>query len=190
MTRLKCNSKIILFAIMLLHTIICKSQTYSKLINDKDIIEFMQWKLFADTTPNMEVPKEYFSFSTNISKWFPITLKWDSNQDSSTNNHYCIFNKRRKWLDTIFSIKDREFLIQQNDLKVDSIWHLPYPKTLAAKEGFKHYCSLPLFSINKQYAILLEVYLCGSMCGETNITLYKHTKEGWAVFRGISGAVF
>ena len=190
MIKFKYLYKVILILLITLHLKEIKGQTYSFLINDKDIIEFMNWKLYNDTTPNSEVPKEFFSFSNHINHWSTIILKWDVTQDSNTNNHFCIFNKNNKWLDTIFTNEGKEFLIKQSNSYIDSLWHINAPINPKAKIGSIHYCNLPLFSIDKQYVLFKEMYRCGGDCGEMGITLYKKINSSWTVYKSLVFAVF
>ncbi len=182
--------KTVLIVLIVFHLEDINGQTYSTLIKDKDIIEFMNWKLNIDTTPNSEVPKEYFSFSNHIDHWAPIILKWDLTQDSATNNDFCIFNKRNKWLDTIFNEEGKEFLIKQSNSYIDSLWHIKTPINPKAKVESFHYCNLPLFSIDKQYVLFKEMYRCGGDCGEMGITIYKKINSSWTVYKSLMFVVF
>ena len=84
----------------------------------------------------------------------------------------------------------RNLGVKQSKFYKADKWLLKRPVNTIAKENYDYYFSLPLFSVDKQYVILKELYSCGHNCGEYRIMLYKKTKFGWAFCHYLLGGVF
>lgn len=181
---------LITLTIVLSFSTCCLGQIYNDLVNDTTIKGFMRWKLYEDTFENINVSKEYFSFSSSILKWQLIELKWDSTVSTAQNNTRCIFNQRNKWIDTLITADDKKFIVQQSLSYKASKWLIESPSNTMAKKGY-YYLSLPLFSFDRQFAFLKEFYHCGENCGEVRIMMYKYSqKSGWSFYKYLNGGVF
>ncbi len=180
----------ILFCLLLIVASSTYGQTYNKLIPDKDISDFINWKLINDTFKNGNVPKKFFNFNTTIIKWRPVELKYDSTKSKAENEGRSIYNPRTRFLDSILSLKDKEFIIRQSNSYITNEWTFDIESDIIEKENYKYYYTLPLFSLDKQYAILKEVYYCGQTCGEERTILYQHTNKGWIWYKWLTGGVY
>lgn len=163
-----------------------KAQTYNSLIPDKDIENFIQWKL-TDTSAYRIISKECFSIS--ILSWKKEILDYDN---SSRKSPFSIYKAQNHWLDSIITKEDKEFFIQQADSAKSNTWETRGINLSNKTKRIKNVCSLsiPLFSKDKQFAIIRELYRCGKDCGEMRISIYKKTISGWEYSGMLAGGVF
>ena len=166
----------------------CLAQTYSSVISDKDIVDFIHWKLYE--SPEDSAAKKYFSFSASILKWQKEDLQCYDSMFNTGNNFFCIYNDQNKFLDTILNLNDKKFIVKQSNAGNGSKWLIEKPKNRKAEKGHDYYFSLPLFSVDKKYAMLREVFYCGPRCGGAAIILYKQTETGWFIYSRLQDIVF
>ena len=170
-----------LVLIILVNTTL-KSQTYSSLIPDKEIEEFVSWKL-KDTMQLLYIPNDY---SRRI---FPLKIEMF---DSSKKGGFCIYQKSAKWIDSIFSKEDKAFFFDQFKNIKTNTWPEKdgLPKGKETEKGYGTFISIPIFSQNRQFVIVYVYHFCGQNCGRFSIPIYKKTEGTWKFYRQIIGAVF
>jgi hypothetical protein len=181
--RLKTLSTLI-FALLL--TSKCLGQTYNAVITDEEIVGFINWHL--STQPKFgEEPKHGLKkIFYKISKWdtanfFPDRIK----DNSKTYIRDFLFYKNNKWLDTVFSNNDREFLFIQFNSQLDTVWRHKFKnskllKTKKQGRDNRYYLTLPLFSLDRKYVIIREIYYCGSLCAHGAYKIFRRRNdEGW-----------
>lgn len=162
-------------------------QTYSSIVSDNEIVGFLNWKLRAEIKYSEEPkgkPKQLF---TLISKW--DTLNFFPERKKGAKSYYSgdyVFNlPQNRWLDTIFSLKDKEFLYKQFNSQTVNIWQTSFEnsKLVKPKKNMKpnfYFLSLPLFSSDKKYVIIKQLFYCGKLCAYNELRVYRRkTDESW-----------
>ncbi|MFT4224336.1 hypothetical protein [Dysgonomonas sp.] len=188
--------KIFLLIIGLLNITFITGQTYSSIVSDKEICDFLTWMSYNDKRHKPE-PKP-----KNRQIYYKI-LKWDINnfipKDSTLINKYkfdvdqmYIYTRRAK-TDTIFDKEDRNFILEQFKAVKDSIWHNKFTNTKLLKNKSQtnsYYYSIPLFSLDKKYVIIHKQFYCGSLCAYGGYYLYRKVDEdNWEYVTTIHGWV-
>jgi hypothetical protein len=174
---------IILF---LLSCFISESQTLSKIITDQEVIDFFLWK-----TDQASGNKGHHKIKRINLEKLTISLN-----DLSEEEGLYFNNLSNKYIDSLLSKDDREFIILQTDT-VKSNW--PYkvfktakliiPKDLMKmKEGDDYYeFSLPVFTKDRKHCFLKQAYHCGFMCSDWLTLLFEKTSNGeWKLIMTLS----
>ncbi len=167
-----------------------KAQTYSSLIDDSTIMEFMKWKIEKDTSIKARGVTANFTLSKHILKWHEYEINIDTAKAMNKDAYMCFRNTRTDWLDSIFSAKDYLFFTKQNSSRLKSDWKFDFFDNSITNSKYNHYLMLPLFSINKKYVIIKDLFYCGQGCGEFFITLYKKSSNGWEYLSELIGGTF
>ncbi len=194
------------FSIVLLFT--CQniySQTYSSLIPDKEIIDFINEDILKDSVKVQRPIRQNF--------WRPNKEDFyysDSTDFAQKNNSfppYFIF-KRQVYngkvytnnLDSVFTRADIDFFLHQiESFTSQEDWVKPFKRSYLVKEtdmtDKKDYhkvkdgkvvfiYSLPLFSADKRKAILIKGFYCGFLCGGSGYYLYSlNAKNEWKIIK-------
>lgn len=165
-----------------------EAQKYSSSIKDSSVINFMSWYFKNDTA--LRVRRV---IDINILKLNPENFKFP---DSATLRDYRfaqnIFQPTNQ-LQKYFSSNDAAFFVQQVKRIRSKKWNLNlaevelYDKLNAGKsptiKSFYAY-SLPVFSINKNYVIIIESHYCGLACGGGEYILFKREEgNSWQAIR-------
>jgi hypothetical protein len=169
---------LILFSVFVSSTY---GQTYSNTISDDEIVSFLNWKFQFEKKYSEEPKGKPKLVYYKIANWDTSTFFADRKkgiQDISSSNYLFPGQRDWKWIDTIFSKEDREYLYQQFNSQKDTIWKTNFRKTKLSKEikqkkPNRYYISLPLFSLNKKYVIIKQVYYCGSLCAYREFKIYR-----------------
>ncbi len=159
-------------------------QKYSSVIKDTAIINFMFWLFDSDT-----------SFRTtrhvdnDILKLHPDNFIY---ADSTTLNNYQyaqnIFGNKNN-LTQYFNQGDANYFITQIQAQCKNKWQLKF-KNIKLYDTIQlinnrvdkvlYSYSLPLFSIDKRYVIIIEAFYCGLVCGGGDYNLYeRQTDNSW-----------
>ncbi|MBK8501305.1 MAG: hypothetical protein IPL46_03345 [Saprospiraceae bacterium] len=156
------------------------AQTFSSMIRDHEIYNFLNW-ITVNEKKYREEPK---LMRKNI---YSKILNWEMAnfvaEDTSLINKNPNFSLDDKFLyqgqaDTIFKLEDKNFLYSQFLAIKDTVWH---HKFLASKliidEEYKklnryHY-SIPLFSADKNLVIVHRQYFCGNLCAYGGYFVYR-----------------
>ena len=160
------------------------AQKYSSVIKDIAITNFMIWLFKSDTS---------FKASRQVDN---DILKLLSNNfiyaDSSTLNNYKfsqnIFSKTNN-LTQYFNKNDASYFVRQINQQRKDKWQLKIKgiklfdtielvNNRVDKVLFSY--SLPLFSVDKKYVIIIEAFFCGLVCGGGEYNLYeRQTDISW-----------
>jgi hypothetical protein len=160
------------------------AQKYSSEIKDTAITNFMSWLLKSDTS---------FKATRHVDN---DILKLHSDNflyaDSSTLNNYQfannIFNKKNK-LTKYFNQDDAICFVRQINKQRKYKWNLKVKGTNFFNtielinnriDKVLYSYSLPLFSADKKYVIIIEAFFCGLVCGGGEYNLYeRQTDNSW-----------
>jgi len=179
--------KITIILIGLLSYTLTTGQTYSSIVNDNEIYDFLNW-LTINTKKFSEEPKlKQKQICHKILSWKKDVFFIDTIRE---NNQLIIFDynclyQSKYGTDTIFNQQDRDFIFQQFIAIKDSIWHTSFSNSKLLinqkqKRFNRHYYSIPLFSLDKEYVIIDKYYLCGTACAYGGYYVYKRIgKKKW-----------
>lgn len=171
-------------------------QTYSSVISDKEIYDFLNWMTVNDKKyseePKLKRKQIYFKI-----------LSWDTAnftiKDTTLIEEYPFFSmegqylyKRQSGTDTIFQQQDRDYLFRQFSGIKDSVWHHSFSqsKLLTNSKQIRpnrYFYSIPLFSLDKNYVIVQRVYYCGDVCAYGGYYVYRRIgKDGWVFVTAVN----
>lgn len=167
------------------------AQRYSRLVKDTAILHFMTWLLQTDTSvhTNRWVKKELLKL--NINTFFYADSVLLRNYQFAQN----IF-RSEIGLKQYFSKEDADYFVKQVKAQRNKKWRFKINKVTLRDENNQpgnvkkpavYGYSLPLFSANGRYVILVETYYCGITCGEGNYYLYERQPgNNWIKIRGFN----
>ena len=174
--------------------ITASGQTYNKIIKDEEYIDFINKDILRDSVKAKH---------RVLKRQYPLTVAQFYYKDSADfiskntyQNQYFIF-KRLQYgdkvltnsLDTLFSRKDIDFFgAQLEAMKPDSLWKYSFKRAKLVDSAehtdnrrVKHTVysySLPLFSFDKSYAIIIKTFYCGLLCGGGAYYVYRRNSFG------------
>ncbi|MBY0478542.1 MAG: hypothetical protein K2Q24_12915 [Chitinophagaceae bacterium] len=186
--------RLLFFVLLFLINMPAVCQTYSSITTDKEIVDFINWHVNNDKRYSEEPLLRKRVINKEISYWDSTHFIPGSSKNNRYNDGMYLFKDEHKFLDTIFTAEDKEFFFQQFRSQLDSQWQHSFKKAkqrivVGSKPKKWRRYSLPLFSIDKNYVILMEDYLCGHLCGYRSINVYKRTKDGWELIYPISWGI-
>jgi hypothetical protein len=172
--------------IFLLISISSFTQTYSEIIPDKDVIDFMTWRLNKDTRKT----KQYVSEKIMIITRNNFVL--DSTATDSRSNPYFLF-KKENHLDSIFSADDISFFTRQVEKTRNKVWKLE-AKNLQLETPVSFHpdhttwsYSIPYYSVDRQKVIIVEAFYCGIVCGGGAYYIYgNRSANGWILLKKVN----
>lgn len=158
------------------------AQRYSKAIEDTAIVNFMTWLFTADTTFTAKRQVDI-----DILKLDVINFVY---ADSSTLADYQytgnIFGKKNR-LGNYFTEVDANDFVKQVNGQRNFRWNLKSKKVRFVTtvelidnrlEKVLFSYSLPLFSADRKYVIIIEAFYCGLVCGGGEYCLYERQSTG------------
>ncbi|WP_192825099.1 hypothetical protein [Rufibacter sp. LB8] len=153
------------------------SQTYSSIIPDKDILDFVQWEI-----SNVEKYDEDRPLGRK--KLFKRPRHWrdaDIGLISAYGDTVTFNQKLYPFLkdDSIFSPEDLEFLELQFNSQQQNEWASQL-KRVNLKKRFglnTHEVTIPLFSQDKTLVIFWKYFYCGSLCAHSCTFIYKRKED-------------
>lgn len=160
------------------------AQKYSRQIGDTAITNFMTWLFQSDTSY-----KTTRHVDNDIQKLHPDNFIYaDSVQLKNYQFSQNIFNRTNK-LNSYFNEQDANYFVQQiKDQRKDK-WNLrikgikcfdTIELTDNRVDKVLYSYSLPVFSADKRYVIIIEAFYCGLVCGGGSYNLYERkTDGGW-----------
>ena len=178
-------------------------QTYNTLIADHDYHEFISKVILRDNVKS----KHYV-----LKSQYPLKAGeffYSDSSDFEIKNNYqnqnFIFKKLKYGskilshsLDTIFARKDIDFFGSQlqsmlpetkwkssfkNAVLVDSAEHIAHRRV----KHIVYRYSLPLFSHDRKYAIVIKTFYCGMLCGGGGYYIYRKTNDNnWSLVKTIN----
>jgi len=170
--------KLTFLLIVFLNCMFAFAQTYSSVTSDKEIYDFLNWMTTHERKYEYEPKLKQKHISNKI-------LSWDTTNFIIKDNLYFQFNflyQRNCGTDTIFNNQDRDFIFRQYTAIKDSIWHNKFSKsklltTKNQKSVNRHYYSIPLFSVDKNYVFIQQQYNCGSECAYGGYYVYRRIDD-------------
>lgn len=166
-------------------------QTYSSVISDKEIYDFLNWMTVNDKKCSEEPKLKRKQIDYKILSWDTANFMI---KDTTLIDEYSFFSiegqylyKKRSGTDTIFKQQDRDFLFRQFTAIKDSIWHDSFSKSKLHTNNKQtrpniYGYSIPLFSHDKNYVIIHRVYYCGDVCAYGGYYVYRRIGEKEWVF--------
>lgn len=163
-------------------------QTYSSITSNKEIYDFLNSVSRSQHRHSEEPPFTVKNISARIARWDSLNFirNVDSNDLSymllylyATPPHYAHEDAN---LNSLLNAKDKEYIFKQFLAIKDSCWHQPFQHSHLLKQKKqvrpnRHYYSIPLFSLDKNYAIVFEEYYCGSLCAYGGYHVYKKVEN-------------
>lgn len=177
--------KLTLSIILSFYLSICYCQTYSDEINNKEISTFFE-------ELNLSKRHELKKINRQI-------ISWEKEQIFGTKDSIKLFLDYEKYLltnDTInkyLSVNDIDYIQKQylsfkkanwnlsefkdfeliDSVEINKILNRSIKKKRRLKNNYAYSFSIPLFSLDKKYVILIEEYYCGFMCSDKCIKIYQ-----------------
>lgn len=186
--------KLTIILIGLLNYTLTIGQTYSSIISDIEIYDFMNWMTVNEKKygeePILKRKQIYYKILDWETRNFikgSITL--DDEEDLFILDDEYLYNQE---IDTIFKEQDKDYLFQQFTTIKDSIWHKSFSKSKLItdnkqKRPNRYYYSIPLFSLDKNFVIIHIKYYCGRLCAYGGYYVYKRLdKKRWIFITAVN----
>ena len=172
--------------IFLLISISSFTQTYSELIPDKDVIDFITWRLNKDTGETKQYVSEKIMLITRNN------FVLDSSATDSRSNTYFLF-KKENHLDSIFSADDISFFTSQAEKTKSKVWtpeaenfQLETPVSFHPDHTTCSY-SIPYYPVDRKKVIIIEAFYCGIVCGGGAYYIYgNRSSNGWMLLKKVN----
>jgi hypothetical protein len=195
--------RLLVIFLIILNCFKLNGQTYSRIISDSEIVEFINSDIQRDSIKKIKAVQEKI-YPLNPDDFYykdSIDFKAKNDKNSSFIFIYHKVNKKKiltNDIDTLFSREDIDFFYKQlkglrrrhywknrfdnsafiNDIELDSNNY--------AKQTMYSY-SVPLFSRDKTRVIIIKSFLCGMLCGGGGYYIYQKTKNGdWQLIKIIN----
>jgi len=178
------------------------SQTYSAIVSDSIIENFIVWEI--DNTDKYYYDQKLWKkrIEERIIHWeealidhilsqayipnsfenqFEIMIMQDKNYSRNS-------NKVLKSIPELFDKKDVEYLkMQFENTQRNIVWEFNSKKSnLKKKPKNKYYTySIPLFNKSHTIAILYKVFYCGSLCASGDLNIYVKESGKWKLYKSI-----
>jgi len=165
----------LIFLLLILLALNSSAQTYSSLTTDEEIENFINWYVSDSSIPRS---KKYFD--KNI---LPIKRGYFTTSNSKSIGSIYFLNS--KFLDSIFTASDKNFFIQQIDSIKTEEWRISklHFKKKIRKQETASLISIPIFSLNRAYAIIQLSRSCSQTYSCVGVYLYKATNSGWKLYK-------
>jgi hypothetical protein len=178
--------------VILLYCLPVAAQKYSKAINDTAIINFMSWLLRNDTADIVRYIDNDILQNQHENFVYPDSSALHSNTSSQN-----IFSKHNNLM-TFFKREDAAYFEKQITAQRKKKWDLKLKKIKLLNtirlnknnslEKVLFSYSLPLFSQNHHYVIIIEGFFCGLVCGGGEYNLYKRQSDtAWKKIKTFNG---
>ncbi|MCX2738447.1 hypothetical protein [Pontibacter anaerobius] len=166
-----------LVILFILYSYLSYGQTYSSIISDSDIEQFVQWEIL--TTPKYSEdrkwgkkklyykPESWKKAMVHISGPMGDTLSFEI-------KFYRFLSK-----DTVFTKEDVAFLSQQYEAEKQNVWETKFEGANLVKSSGRnvHEFTIPLFSIDKSKVMFWKYFYCGSLCAHACVFIYEKVDE-------------
>jgi hypothetical protein len=168
------------------------AQKYSKAVNDTAIINFMSWLLRNDTSNIVK------HIDNDILQTQPENFVYpDSSALHSNSSPQNIFSKHNNLI-AFFKREDAEYFKKQITAQRKKKWDLKLKKIKLfntiqlnknnSLEKFLFSYSLPIFSQNHRYVIIIEGFFCGLVCGGGEYNLFeRQSDKTWKKIKTFNG---
>ena len=166
------------------------AQTYSSEISDSEIYNFLDWLSCSEKKHDKEPKLKPKHVSFIIRPW---SAEFLSQADPTTHEFESTrYLFKEKVADSIFTGKEKEYLIKQFSAIKDTVWHQAFDGSVLKgeyKEGEKsriNYYSVPLFSSDKNHVIISRLYYGGAFLLQSGFYIYKRIdKNKWEFVKKI-----
>jgi len=167
----------VLTILLLSFSLVIAGQKYSTAVPDTAIFSFMSWLLKSDTAF-----KATRQADNDMLKLQPVNFEFaDSLKLSNYLYAQNIFNKRNN-LGSFFNQSDATFFIRQIENQQKRKWNLKikgvkFVDTIEMVnnrvEKVLYSYSMPLFTKDNKYVVIIEAFFCGLVCGGGDYNLYE-----------------
>jgi len=185
---MKIRTIAILFLLMLSGT--TQSQTYSSIVPDNEIYDFLNWltKHGDRCTENRLFRR--VRISQNMDNWTPNNFFQKDTVFSNSNYDNDFLFEKGSVADSLFSQTDRESMYQQFVAQKDPVWKRRFKGAVFAKKGksnrAKIFYSIPLFSLDRNYALVKMCCYSGELNAFGGYFIYrKMGNHRWKFVEGI-----
>ncbi len=174
----------------MLQSVVVQSQTYSSIVSDNEIVDFLNWLTKHDDRCSEKRLFTRVSIGEKMENWVPENFFCkDTIFSYSSRDNDFLFEKRSA-ADSLFSAADRDFLYKQFTAQCDSTWEKPFKGAVFAQKGkSKHgtvYYSIPLFSPDRNYVIVKMSCYSGYLNAFGGYFIYRKTgKNRWEFVEGV-----
>lgn len=168
------------------------SQTYSSVIDDGKISEFIQDEIDSKFSYSKKHERRWYHFRKRIKKsptdWNLANweMRWEQSKIVDFHNKFFfVIDSLKKY----FTEADMLFLEQQYNAQRINDWSFK-PKHCRVKKSYKidfYEFTIPLFSKDFETAIFYNYYLCGSLCAYSGLWIYKWDGEKWVQDKYLKG---
>lgn len=173
---------IIITVFLSFQSILILGQTYSTMVTDKEIYSFLDYVTKHDKRNGDEGfhLRRYMSY--NIMSWDSSNFFFGEvpKEVSENQGRFNFLSPDRK---ITVLLEEKDYLINQFLAIKDTIWHKKFTNSVFIKREQKktdiYYYSIPLFSKDKQTAIVNVVFYCGNMCAHGGYRVYKKVGDKW-----------
>jgi hypothetical protein len=174
-------NKLFFLATAVLSCLSFQAQTYSNIISDQEIYDFLNWMTIEGSKYSEEPKWTKKRVSRRIYNWNASHFVLDTNELERPPNMMLMreyLYKSRGGLDTLFTQKDRDFHYKQFTEIKDNVWHKQFSKSkllIFNKQvrPNRYYYSIPLFSMDKKYVVVNRVYYCGPLCAHGGCFVFR-----------------
>ncbi|RZJ52961.1 MAG: hypothetical protein EOO44_10055 [Flavobacterium sp.] len=185
--------KFTLTCIAFLFSILCFSQSTENIPDNKEIVTFLE---------HLDVSgKKIEKIDQKIIRWTEYDIYGEQNLEIELSS-FVSGILRNKSLQNYFKPEDLKFVEKQYLNQKDSVWQKTAFKKFSltgpaeqkkisehSKKGLKigsnysYSFSIPLFSLDKKYALVIQQFYCGLMCSDQCYYVYErnNNSDNWKV---------
>ncbi|UKN00333.1 hypothetical protein K6119_11365 [Paracrocinitomix mangrovi] len=176
----------LLLLIFLITTQLVFGQQYSSLISDNEIENFIS--LDISNTKKLDHERK------GKRRLYRKIINWDTSiftepvKNASTWEKYVYFFKTQNQIDSLFNQDDKLFIVEQIKAQKDTLWNSEWENIKIERRPRKNQYSfsIPLFTINRQVAIINKIYYCGNLCAYGGHFIYVKRDEQWYLWKTIN----
>jgi hypothetical protein len=158
-------------------------QTYSTIIPDKEITDFINWEI-AQTPKGKYALKKIFN---RPHLWEdanfiapPDSLQYDLGYELN------FLYKKENHLETLFSDQDTAYFLEQFKAMKPTLWNGIDNLRVSTRRKNAFGYSVPIFSKNKAFVIVYKSEYRGPESGKGAYYIYKKTANGWLFVKAIN----
>jgi len=176
---------------LLMQSVTAQSQTYSSIVPDNEICDFLNWLTKHDDRCSEKRLFTRVRISPKMENWVPENFFCKDTVFSYSSLENDFLFEKGSAADSLFSAEDRDYLYKQFTAQTDSVWKKPFKGSVFAQKGrSKHakvYYSIPLFSVDRKYVIVkLSCYSDELNAFGGHFIYQKAGKNRWKFVDGIN----
>ncbi len=182
--------RITLFILLLLLSLdTVKSQTYSSIISDDEIYDFVNsiivsnknrfdWSLLKKINLHPEIEDGWDSLNFVRPNIGNDTMRFIIKSGVDEIEYFFMY----LGIDTLFTEEDRLYMMKQYQSLKDTQWQTAFKKSRLTnkkqKNPNRYYFAIPVFSSDKSKAIFNYTYYCGDLCAFGGYFIFSKDKHG------------